>query len=287
MTKAVRDNLKSTIRDALTGIQHVATSSVATESTADSSAGASTPRSDSTISFSFKPADGNTSHFQGRSKDDIPASSSADRAIPSIERNSDGSSDDNSTTTTPPPSTVRPSQNASRAANAKGKAALREGHGTDSIDFRLENMRISSLDSRLGMSDVAAAIEGVASGLGNQAALLEPRYPGIEESSSNRRRRSSSRANITPHDVRDEEMPQDRFHEPAFQQAFRDAKGLMSELADVLGSSPLHIDPDSTMQRLHREARDLAHFQCPSSRTVGFVGDSGVGTLHHQGGWPG
>jgi hypothetical protein len=275
------DNINSKVQDALTGTQHLATTPVATESTADSSAGALTPRSDSNISFSFGPAHENTSHFQGRSDDDIPAGSSADRAIPSIERNPDSSSEDDYTITTPP-STTRLSWNASRAANTKGKAVLREGRGTDGIDARLENMRISSPDQILGMSNVAAAIEGVASGPSVQAALLEPRYPGIEDSSSNRRRRSSSRANITPHDVRDEESPQDRFHEPGFQQAFRDAKGLMSELADVLGSSPLHIDPDSAMQRLHREAGDLAHFQCPSSRTVGFVGDSGVGTLHHQ-----
>ena len=182
----------------------------------------------------------------------------------------DSSTDENYTTSTPPPS-----------ANAKGKAAVRDGLGTASIDARLENMRISSPDSRLGMRDVATALEGVASGSSTQAALLEPTYPSKGGSPSNRRsarRRSSSQTNTIKHDVRDEEPPQDRFHEPAFQQAFGDAKILMSELANVLGSSSLHIDPDSTMQRLHREAGELANFQCPSSRTVGFVGDSGVGT---------
>lgn len=232
-----------------------------------------------------------------RPKGHIPLGSSADKAIPSIETNSNSSSDDNSTTVnfvhsrlpsvslTPLPSTTRPSKNATRAADAKGKGVLREGRETHSLGARLENMRLSSPDSSLGMSDVAAAIEGVARGSGSQAQLLEPRYPDIVDKSSNRRssrRRSSSRAIVLPHDVRDEESPQDRFHEPAVQQAFGDAKTLMSELADVLGSSSLHIDPDSTMQLLHREARDLANFQCPSTWTVGFVGDSGVGTLHHQ-----
>ncbi|KAF4487271.1 Nuclear GTPase SLIP-GC [Colletotrichum fructicola Nara gc5] len=51
----------------------------------------------------------------------------------------------------------------------------------------------------------------------------------------------------------------------------------MSRLARVLGSSPLHIDPDSAIKRLHKRARDLSRFQCPPTRTVGFVGDSGVG----------
>lgn len=244
--------------------RHHATSSVATESTADSSAGVLTERSDSSISFSFAPAEGNLVRFEGRPEDDIPAASPADRAIPSIEGNSGGSSGDNYTTA------------------VKGKAVLGEGRGTDCVGAGIENMRISSPDSRLDMSDVAAAIEGVTSGPGNGSALLEPRHLGIENTSSNQRssrRRSSSRVDITPHDVRDEETPQDPFHEPVFQNAFRDAKELMSELVHVLGSSSLHLDPDATVHRLYSEAGDLANFQYPSSWTVGFVGDSGVGTL--------
>ena len=163
----------------------------------------------------------------------------------------------------------------------------REGCETGSIDAGLEAMRISSPGSSLGMRDVARALEGVAGSSGNPAALLDPTYLGREDSPSSRRssrRRSSSRTSILPHDVRDEDPPQDRFHEPAFQRAFGDAKRLISELTDVLGSSSLHISPDSTMQRLHGKAGDLANFQCPSSRTVGFVGDSGVGALHLQDG---
>jgi hypothetical protein len=258
-----------------------------TESTADSSAGVITPRSESTISFDFQPADRITPYSQERSADGVLASSSADQALPSTERNLDGSSYDSHTITSTPPSTTPTSWNHSVATNdkGKGKAVLREGYESDSIDVPLEDLRISSPDSRLGMSDVAAAIEEISSSPGNQAKLLKPINLTTEGSSSKRqssRRRSSSRANIIPHDVRDEETPQDGFHDPAFQQAFSDAKGLMSELVGVLGSSSLHIDPDTTMQRLHKEAGDLAHFQCPSSRTVGFVGDSGVGTLRHQ-----
>jgi hypothetical protein len=51
----------------------------------------------------------------------------------------------------------------------------------------------------------------------------------------------------------------------------------MFELVDVLGSSAVHHEPDSVMQRLHGQAQGLAQFQCPSTRTVGFVGDSGAG----------
>ncbi|RSM10793.1 hypothetical protein CEP52_003372 [Fusarium oligoseptatum] len=44
-----------------------------------------------------------------------------------------------------------------------------------------------------------------------------------------------------------------------------------------LGSSSLHNSPESTIHRLHDEAGELARFEYPSTRTVGFVGDSGVG----------
>ncbi|KAL2694823.1 hypothetical protein Neosp_001410 [[Neocosmospora] mangrovei] len=92
-----------------------------------------------------------------------------------------------------------------------------------------------------------------------------------------RSRRSSSGVDRLPHSVLDEELPQDAFHSPEFQQAFRDAKQLMSTVEGVLGSSSLHNSPESTIRRLHTEAGELARFEYPSTRTVGFVGDSGVG----------
>ena len=79
------------------------------------------------------------------------------------------------------------------------------------------------------------------------------------------------------YDVRNEEPPYDYFNDPAFQQAFRGAKLIMEDLAAVLRSGSHQFEPDSTMKRLHKNAQDLARFQCPSSWIVGFVGASGVG----------
>ncbi len=91
------------------------------------------------------------------------------------------------------------------------------------------------------------------------------------------RRRSSSRLETTPHDVADEEPPHAPFHEPEFQQAFADAKKLVGDLASVLASSSLHREADSRIRALYQQAIDLSHFQSPIARTVGLVGDSGVG----------
>ncbi|KAI1815628.1 hypothetical protein GGS20DRAFT_322793 [Poronia punctata] len=96
-------------------------------------------------------------------------------------------------------------------------------------------------------------------------------------SPSPRSRRSSSRVSLAPHDVTDETPPNDRFDQPALQKALRDTENLMSDLAVVLRSGSIQYEPDSVMKRLSKRADELVKFQCPPTRIVGFVGDSGAG----------
>jgi len=140
--------------------------------------------------------------------------------------------------------------------------------GRGSASFGATN----SIDGRLEMGDLTAAIEGVATSSDSPNALVPPQSPVAGNNPSQRRassRRSSSRTSITPHAVIDEEPPQDRFHEPIFQQSLADAKQSMSELADVLSGSSFRSEPDSAIQRFHKEARNLALFHCPLTRTIG------------------
>ncbi|KAM7189178.1 hypothetical protein V8F33_010180 [Rhypophila sp. PSN 637] len=95
--------------------------------------------------------------------------------------------------------------------------------------------------------------------------------------SSEGRRRSSSQLNQPTHNVGDEEPPEDDFNSPAVQRSFMNTRELMAKLETTLGSGNLHLESDSTIRRLREKARELARFQCPPTRTVGFVGDSGVG----------
>ncbi|KAF7549239.1 hypothetical protein G7Z17_g6514 [Cylindrodendrum hubeiense] len=214
-----------------------------------------------------------------------------DEPIPSIEDRA--LSDDTSTTTSHSPRFRTPSVSVSPPAssrsarsavgNARGSRtaaqARSESHG---IDSALNLMRLSSPDGIGNLSDVANAIDAVGRGSDSRSVSLAPEDQSSKDKSktreqSSRRRRSSSKVVTLRHDVKDEELPKNAFHDPSFQQAFRDAKNLMSNMRDVLGSTSLHNDPDSTMRRLHKEAGDLAGFKYPSTRTVGFVGDSGVG----------
>jgi hypothetical protein len=156
----------------------------------------------------------------------------------------------------------------------------RDSLHTDRQQGDLASRATNSIDGRLGMSEISAAIDSIARGSRRHEALLHAESPAGDNSSTHRRasrRRSSSRISTVPHDVTDEDPPSDPFHDPTFQQAFSDAKRFMSDLTAVLSSSTLHSEPDSTMRRLHEEAGNLARFICPSTRTVGFIGDSGVG----------
>ncbi|KAM5344685.1 hypothetical protein ACJ41O_010547 [Fusarium nematophilum] len=204
-----------------------------------------------------------------------------DIPIPSTETGSNGVSNDGSTPTTSPNRLSTPSVSISPPPSTPRNGVngrLREP--SDGIASHLQNVRLSDPPGISNLSEIAEAVEGVARGSDNRAASLTPEPNGSRAGTPRQRRRgrrSSARQDKVPHDVLDEELPQDAFHSPEFQQAFRDAKQLMSRVESVLGSSSLHTDPDSTMRRLHEEAGELARFEYPSTRTVGFVGDSGVG----------
>ncbi|KAH7129906.1 hypothetical protein B0J13DRAFT_627047 [Dactylonectria estremocensis] len=215
----------------------------------------------------------------------------ADIPIPSVEDrvSSPAASDDTPTTTSNPSRLRTPSVSVtppvlpsnSRAASSQSGSVGKAQSESLGLDSALNRMRLSSPGGVGNLSDVVDAIDAVARGSDSRSVSLAPddQTDGSKSTTPQRarRRRSSSRIAVSPHDVKDEELPKDAFHSPSFQKAFMDAKDLMSTMGTVLGSSSLHSDPDSTMQQLYKQAGDLACFNYPSTRTVGFVGDSGVG----------
>lgn len=98
---------------------------------------------------------------------------------------------------------------------------------------------------------------------------------GTSSPSPSRRRRSGSAIVREIHRVGDEEPLNDNW--PVLQKSFATALSCVSNTARVLSSSGLHLEPDSTTHKLYHEASAMAQFQLPSSRIVGFIGDSGVG----------
>ncbi|KAI9172534.1 Nuclear GTPase SLIP-GC [Paramyrothecium foliicola] len=176
---------------------------------------------------------------------------------------------------TPPESSSSPTATP-RASTGTSSYAGHSERDIGSIDAQLQATR---LYSPLHMTDVAEALEKSVEDVGGrERSLLSPEPSQASSTApSPGRRRSSSRVKESMHDVNDEQPPNDRFHEPIFQANFRDAKTLMMNLSSTLGSNAMRNEPDSIMQHLYTRATDLGNFQCPSTRTVGFVGDSGVG----------
>lgn len=188
-----------------------------------------------------------------------------DNPIPTIERSDSSVSSPRVAINTNTPSTPRQSS-------------------VGDIDHGIQNLFIfrgssSPSSEPLDLSNLAAALSTSSPTptrfLQPQGGSNSPEPPSPDN--GRRSRRSSSRLNHAPHDIRDEEPPVDRFHDPAFQTAFNEARRLLGSLTRVLGSSDVHLEPDSTMKDLHQTASRLAEFQCPPTRVVGLVGDSGVG----------
>lgn len=127
--------------------------------------------------------------------------------------------------------------------------------------------------SGLDMTELGEAVDNIVQNPGTSRAggslFVSP--PG------HARRRSSPRPEPIVHKVEDEEPPDDEFNHPDFQRRLSQAKGMLQSLTNVLTSSSLHLQPESTIRRYHVEAETLSQFHPLSKRKIGLVGDSGVG----------
>lgn len=208
---------------------------------------------------------------------------SPDTALPSIESDSTNETTPNISIPSTSAARVIPFLSLTPANSTPGhdfnpENASRERDTISALDTQLEGLHLSSTIAGMDMTNVADALQAVATGRDSRYSPLLGPTPSPQRLSAHRRR-SGSRKNLEKHDVRDEAPPNDRFNLPTVQTALRDTKGLMYKLADVLRSSAVHNEPNSVMERLRRQAEGLAEFKCSSTRTVGFVGDSGTGKI--------
>lgn len=128
-------------------------------------------------------------------------------------------------------------------------------------------------NSGLDMRDLGVAINDLAQSEGTPRGSASL----VVSPSRHSRRRSSPRPEPVIHQVEDEELPDDEFHHTDFQRRLSQARSMLQNLTTVLSSGSIHFEPDSAIKRIHEEARSLSKFQPLATRTVGLVGDSGVG----------
>ncbi|KAK4119755.1 P-loop containing nucleoside triphosphate hydrolase protein, partial [Parathielavia appendiculata] len=204
-----------------------------------------------------------------------------DEPIPSVEEDGRSTTETSSVHSPTPAISVRNSEPAQGfPEHAFARPSATHDAETEDIGDRLQQLQLRSSTGPSaslapGLLSAQAILPSAESGRREQTPRLSPGT--FSAASQGSRRRRSSSMHQRRYNVRDEAPPQDRFHEPAFQQGFVEAQSLMGRLARVLGSSALHLNPDSTMKALRDKADELAKFRCPQSRIVGLVGDSGVG----------
>ncbi|KAH8732134.1 hypothetical protein GQ44DRAFT_767167 [Phaeosphaeriaceae sp. PMI808] len=145
-------------------------------------------------------------------------------------------------------------------------------HVTPSVPMGQSSRSRASRTDSLVDAVTALRIESPQANSSAGSRLRESRSP-----TPSRRRRSGSAINRDCHRIEDEDPPQSMFHLPRVQQALENAKSLTSRMVNVLSSSNLHRESESSIGNLHQQALKLKNFQLPSSRVVGLVGDSGVG----------
>ncbi|KAJ6125737.1 hypothetical protein N7523_003357 [Penicillium sp. IBT 18751x] len=78
-------------------------------------------------------------------------------------------------------------------------------------------------------------------------------------------------------DLREEELPPAPVYKSRLQDGLKDVKRELGILADMMGISPLSEDHSSDLHALYRDTKKMSMFKYPDTRTVGFIGDSGVG----------
>lgn len=159
----------------------------------------------------------------------------------------------------------------------------------ESLTSNYENLRISTPVSEFrsvvdtpisnvgsNMDGINAALDALVTGPSTPAQSPTPTTP-VQSVRPSRRRESSGRVPKQPHRLQEEEPPSDSFNTAPFQNALAETQQQMRRLSDVLASSSIHEEPESTIRSLHERAVALSRFEPPVKRRVGFVGDSGVG----------
>ncbi|KNG83860.1 hypothetical protein ANOM_007635 [Aspergillus nomiae NRRL 13137] len=83
--------------------------------------------------------------------------------------------------------------------------------------------------------------------------------------------------NSSLYNVRRERLPRAPIYNADLQEILRGIKSQLSALQNDIDRFPLSRDRDSELFQLREKVRMLNELECPETRTVGFIGNSGVG----------
>ncbi|OJI89614.1 hypothetical protein ASPTUDRAFT_132870 [Aspergillus tubingensis CBS 134.48] len=79
------------------------------------------------------------------------------------------------------------------------------------------------------------------------------------------------------YNIRHESLPQEPIYDIRLQNALRDVRSELTSLTQIMSGNALAHDNTSDLSKLYEKTREASRFAYPATRTVGFIGDSGVG----------
>lgn len=79
------------------------------------------------------------------------------------------------------------------------------------------------------------------------------------------------------YNIRHESLPQEPIYDIRLQNALRDVRSELTNLTQIMSGNALAHDNTSDLSKLYEKTREASRFAYPATRTVGFIGDSGVG----------
>ncbi|KAJ5788562.1 hypothetical protein N7457_003552 [Penicillium paradoxum] len=77
--------------------------------------------------------------------------------------------------------------------------------------------------------------------------------------------------------IREETLPRARIYNSRLQRGLKDVKRELAGLAEIMHASELAKDQSTNLYALCERTEKMSKFEYPETRTVGFIGDSGVG----------
>jgi hypothetical protein len=80
--------------------------------------------------------------------------------------------------------------------------------------------------------------------------------------------------------MRKEGLPNAPIYNQKLQGILGDVKTQLGELESTMAQCAIVSENKSSLYALHEQTRSLANFEYPTTRTIGFVGGSGVGENH-------
>ncbi|OQE20840.1 hypothetical protein PENFLA_c015G08880 [Penicillium flavigenum] len=194
--------------------------------------------------------------------------------------------DQTSSTTTPrrssPNSRLSPGRSPSTYAdqhNASPSPTPRRIHPCRPSRSTGENASRSLSTSQLGRGLSSSSLQSVTASVHTGDVQVPRTFPAGSGSTSavTQSHENEDENEMISNDIRDESLPPAPIYNIRLQDGLKAVKGHLASLSSAMRLSELTQDQSTSLYTLYKRTEEMSRFQYPVTRTVGFIGDSGVG----------